>query len=137
MALTIWMNTSKAPIPTNAASFNPRLYIQSPSNGRVVASPDQPYYTMGQVITLTAIPDTGQNFLGWGGAATGTKTSIALVMSTNQTVSPEWRLLKGILRWFLRLLAIAFHDHFVARFGKQAKVFGSPFYGAQIGRAHV
>src|ERR1017187_7625487 len=92
MALTIWMNTSKAPIPTNAASFNPRLYIQSPSNGRVVASPDQPYYTMGQVITLTAIPDTGQNFLGWGGAATGTKTSIALVMSTNQTVSPEWRL---------------------------------------------
>jgi hypothetical protein len=76
--------------PTNAASFNPRLYIQSPSNGRVVASPDQPFYTMGQVITLTAIPDTGQDFLGWGGAATGTKTSIALVMSTNQTVSASF-----------------------------------------------
>jgi hypothetical protein len=77
-------------LPNNANSYNPRLYIQSPSNGRVVASPDLPYYTMGQVVTLTAIPDTGQDFLGWGGAATGTKTSIALVMSANETVSASF-----------------------------------------------
>jgi List-Bact-rpt repeat protein len=76
--------------PTNAASFDPRLYIQTPSNGRMVASPDLPYYTMGQVVTLTAIPDNGQDFLGWSGAATGTKTSIALVMSTNETVSASF-----------------------------------------------
>src|ERR1039458_6438794 len=41
-------------------------------------------------------------------------------------------LIKDILRWFLRLLAIAFHDHFVARFGKQAEVFGSSVYGARF-----
>jgi hypothetical protein len=66
------------------------LYIQKPSNGRVVASPDQSYYTNGQVVTLTAIPDTGQSFLGWSGAATGTKTSITLVMTSHKTVSASF-----------------------------------------------
>jgi hypothetical protein len=77
-------------LPNNAGSYNPRLYIQKPSNGRVVASPDQSYYTNGQVVTLTAIPDTGQSFLGWSGAATGTKTSITLVMTSHKTVSASF-----------------------------------------------
>ena len=45
----------------------------------------------------------------------------------------EWRLIKGMLRWFLRLLPAAFDDHLVARFGEQAKVFGSSFHGARFG----
>ena len=77
-------------IPNNANSFNPRLSIQKPNNGRVVASPDQPYYSMGQVVTMTAIPDTSQDFLGWSGAATGTKSSIALVMNSHKTVSASF-----------------------------------------------
>ena len=35
--------------------------------------------------------------------------------------SSEWRLLKGMFRWFF---PVAFHAHFGARCGEQAKVFG-------------
>jgi len=72
--------------PTNAASFDPRLYIQT-ANGRVVASPDLPYYTMGQSVTLTAIPDPRQMFLGWSGSVTGTVSPITFAMNTNLTVT--------------------------------------------------
>jgi hypothetical protein len=50
-----------------------------------------------------------------------------------QRVSPEWRLVKGMVRWFLRLLPAAFDEHFVARFGEQAKVLGAAFHGAWFG----
>lgn len=76
--------------PNNAASFDPRLYITQNPGGQVFASPDEPYYTMGQVVTLTAIPDAGQSFLGWSGAATGTKTNVALVMNAHRTVSASF-----------------------------------------------
>src|SRR5579859_5603028 len=56
--------------PTNSLSFNPRLTIQ-PSRGRVFASPDLPYYTNGQNVNLSTIPDTGNLFLGWSGSVTG------------------------------------------------------------------
>ena len=71
--------------PTNPRSYDPRLHIQA-SFGSVVASPDLPYYTMGQVVTLTAIPDPGQMFLGWGGSASGTNATISLAMNSNSTV---------------------------------------------------
>jgi hypothetical protein len=72
--------------PTNALSFNPRLYITTPAGGQVYATPYQPYYTNGQVITLTAIPDDGLSFLGWTGAVTGVKSPIAVVMNAHKTV---------------------------------------------------
>ena len=72
--------------PTNALSFDPRLYLQS-VNGTVSAVPNQPYYLMGQIITLSAIPDAGQTFLGWGGDIAGAKTSISLVMNTNKSIT--------------------------------------------------
>jgi len=77
--------------PTNAASFDPRLHIQT-ANGTVLVSPNLPYYTMGQIVTLTAIPDPNQSFLGWTGGAIGTKFSISLVMSTNRTVTASFGL---------------------------------------------
>jgi len=78
--------------PTNPNSYDPRLHIQQANLGTLVASPAQPYYTMGQVITLTAVPNPGQMFLGWGGSATGTKSTIALVMNSNTTVSANFGL---------------------------------------------
>lgn len=70
--------------PTNPNSYDPRLHIQA-SLGMVVASPNQPHYTKGQHVTLTAIPNSGQMFLGWSGSATGTNSTISLVMNSNST----------------------------------------------------
>ena len=71
--------------PTNPNSYDPRLCILA-SLGRVIASPAQPYYTMGQIVTLTAIPNSGQMFVGWGGSASGTNSTISFTMSSNSTV---------------------------------------------------
>jgi hypothetical protein len=78
-------------LPNNAASYNPRLYVQS-LHGYVVASPAQPYYTMGQVVTLTAIPDSGQTFLGWIGDGSGPKPVLSLLMNSHKTIGATFGL---------------------------------------------
>jgi hypothetical protein len=83
--------------PTNALSFNPRLHLQAAKgSGQVIASPDLPYYTMGQLVTLTAIPDDGQGFAGWSGAITGAKSTVALIMSTNESVTANFGFPLGV-----------------------------------------
>jgi hypothetical protein len=72
--------------PTNPASYDPRLYILPSSLGTVVASPASPYYTMGESVALTAIPNSGQQFLGWSGPASGTNSTISLIMNSNSTI---------------------------------------------------
>src|SRR5579864_3388905 len=72
--------------PTNRASFNPRLFVQA-ARGSVTVNPSQPYYTNGQLVTLTAFPEAGQGFVGWSGAATGNKPSISLLMTTNKSIT--------------------------------------------------
>jgi hypothetical protein len=71
--------------PADPTSYNPRLRIRT-AHGQVIASPAQPYYTMGQLVQLTAIPDPGQEFVGWSGAVTGEKTNIWIVMDRHKTV---------------------------------------------------
>jgi hypothetical protein len=81
--------------PTNPKSFDPRLYIQA-AHGNVMVSPDLPYYTMGQLVTLTAIPDPGQEFVEWSGAVKGTKSSIVLLMNTNESVTATFGFPLGV-----------------------------------------
>ena len=81
--------------PANPNSYDPRLYIQT-VRGSVTASPAQPYYTMGQAVTLTAIPDPGEMFLGWSGSASGTKSSISLIMNSMGTVTAGFGMPLGI-----------------------------------------
>jgi hypothetical protein len=77
--------------PADPTSYNPRLRIQT-AHGQVVSSPAQPWYTVGQVVQLTAIPDSGQMFLGWSGAVTGVKTNIWVVMDGHKTVTASFGL---------------------------------------------
>jgi len=81
--------------PTNPRSFDPRLTILT-AHGTVTVSPDLPYYTMGQVVTLTAVPDPGEEFVDWGGAVTGTKPAIALFMNTNESVTATFGFPLGV-----------------------------------------
>jgi hypothetical protein len=81
--------------PANPNSYDPRLYIQT-IRGTVAAVPAQPYYTVGQVVTLTAIPDPGEMFLGWSEGASGTKSSISLLMASNETIAASFGLPLGV-----------------------------------------
>jgi hypothetical protein len=71
--------------PTNAASFNPRLVVES-AHGTVSVAPLQPYYSIGQFVTLTGLPDPGHEFTGWRGSVTGTKPQITVLMDTNKSI---------------------------------------------------
>jgi hypothetical protein len=81
--------------PTNRLSFNPRLFVRA-ARGSVLVSPSQPYYTNGQLISLTAIPDAGQGFVGWSGAVTGNKPTVSLFMNTNETVTANFGFPLGV-----------------------------------------
>lgn len=47
-----------------SSSVNPRLMIIS-DYGEVFATPNQPFYTNGQTVTLTGVPDPGLQFIGY------------------------------------------------------------------------
>ena len=76
--------------PADSTSFNPRLHIQNVQRGRIFASPDQAYYTNGQIVTLTAIPNDGEAFVAWGGSAKGIKPALSLLMDGHKTVSANF-----------------------------------------------
>jgi len=54
-------------LPKSFNSANPRLTIIS-DRGQVFVTPNLPYYTNGQTVSLLAVPDPGQEFLGFLGA---------------------------------------------------------------------
>jgi hypothetical protein len=93
-ACTLTMNGDK----TVSASFGapPRLTVQPPSNGRVsgggINCPGTCTATFrpGESVTLTARPNGGFSFLGWGGSCSGTGTTCTLRMNGDKNVSASF-----------------------------------------------
>jgi hypothetical protein len=76
--------------PADRTSFRPRLIILA-TNGVVSISPPGTNFVMGTSVTLTATPNAGYNFLGWTGATSGVANPLLLVMNTNKTLVPRFR----------------------------------------------
>jgi hypothetical protein len=74
--------------PTNATSLFPRLTVQA-YRCTVAISPLLEKYTNGQVVLLTATPDTGQSFILWTGATNSTSLVVAVTMTTNKSVTAQ------------------------------------------------
>ena len=55
--------------------------------GTVTKAPEQASYQSGTVVTLTAIPDSGKQFIQWGGDASGTNPVTQIVMTKNMVVT--------------------------------------------------
>ena len=53
------------------------------AGGTVSRSPDKPAYAVGEIVTLTAVPATGYNFINWTGGATGIQLSTTITMNSN------------------------------------------------------
>jgi hypothetical protein len=91
---TLTMNGDK----TVSASFGapPRLTVTPPSNGTVsgggINCPGTCTATFnpGQSVTLTARPNGGFSFLGWGGSCSGTRTTCTLTMNGDKNVSASF-----------------------------------------------
>jgi uncharacterized repeat protein (TIGR02543 family) len=58
--------------------------------GSVDRAPDLPSYSCGQTVTVTAVPDPGQEFTGWTGDATGTTNPLVLAMTADRTLEAHF-----------------------------------------------
>lgn len=76
------------------ASFAPltthTLTLQSDGPGSVVPDPDQALYTLGETVTLTAVPDPGFRFAGWSGDLSGDANPAQLPITGDLTVSARF-----------------------------------------------
>jgi uncharacterized repeat protein (TIGR01451 family) len=63
------------------------LTVNTLGSGNVTKNPNQPTYHYGDVITLTATPNPGWAFSGWGGDLTGSFNPITISINTNQVVT--------------------------------------------------
>lgn len=63
------------------------LVLTQPSNGSISAEPEIGPYTAGTEVTLTATANTGYDFAGWSGDATGTVNPLVLTMDEDKNVS--------------------------------------------------
>jgi hypothetical protein len=63
------------------------LAVQSVGAGNVERAPYANTYTNAGLVTLTAMPEPGQQFLGWTGAATGTNNPLVVTLNSNKVVT--------------------------------------------------
>lgn len=55
--------------------------------GTVTKSPPGPNYPAGEVVTLSAVPDSGKRFVSWGGDASGTDPQIEIEVTANLSIT--------------------------------------------------
>jgi len=68
-----------------------KINISKNGKGTVTADPSASSYGSGTVVTLTATPDPGQPWVGWGGACSGTSPTCTLTMTSDQNVTANFR----------------------------------------------
>jgi hypothetical protein len=66
------------------------LTVISDGKGKVTVSPYATRYSAGQIVSLTAVPDPGQTFLGWSGDASGTTNLFSVTMDQNRIVTASF-----------------------------------------------
>jgi large repetitive protein len=71
--------------PTDRTSFKARLTLVY-SHGTVTRNPVATRYVLGTVVTLSAAPDSGYVFMGWGGDTNGLMNPLDITMNTNKTI---------------------------------------------------
>ncbi len=66
------------------------LSVVPSGGGRVTASPRANRYASGSGVTLTALPDAGQDFTGWGGDAGGTANPLTVTLNTSKVIAANF-----------------------------------------------
>ena len=101
----IWNNATDSDIETNPIKTG-MSYVDPPgglypsltftlttsaTNGTVTKSPDQATYAAGSVVSLSATPDAGFMFTGWGGSASGSANPLAITMDGKKTITANFQ----------------------------------------------
>ena len=59
--------------------------------GTITANPNAATYASGTVVVLTATPDPGSPWVGWAGACAGTATTCTLTMTSDKSVTANFK----------------------------------------------
>jgi|GEM_PF-2104200 len=101
----IWNNAKDSDVETNPLEIG-MSYVDPPGglypvptyslgvsavNGSVVKSPDAARYDANTVVSLTATPNVGHEFVGWSGDASGSANPVSVTMNSNKTVVALFR----------------------------------------------
>lgn len=89
--LTVTMNSDKN-ITANftAIPVNTFTLTVTAVNGSVAKNPNQPTYASGSTVQLTATPNSGFNFTGWSGDATGSANPLTVTMNANKNITANF-----------------------------------------------
>jgi hypothetical protein len=68
-----------------------KISIGKTGKGTVTANPSAASYVAGTVVTLTATPDPGAPWIGWAGACTGAASTCTLTMTSNMSVTANFK----------------------------------------------
>lgn len=68
-----------------------KISVSLNGKGSVSASPAASSYPAGAVVTLTATPDAGSPWTGWGGACSGLDSTCTLTLNANASVTANFR----------------------------------------------
>lgn len=79
---------------TDSVEVEYSLAVASSGQGTVQINPNKPTYQNGEIVTLTAIPDSGYQFAGWSGDASGTANPIQITMDSNKSVTTFFELVE-------------------------------------------
>jgi uncharacterized repeat protein (TIGR02543 family) len=77
-------------VASSAGLMTHTVTINTSGNGSVHQDPDQVTYTLGTVVTLTAIPDPGSVFTGWTGHLTGTTNPYSITITGDITATAHF-----------------------------------------------
>ena len=66
------------------------LTVNVGSNGSVTISPNQPSYSAGTVVTVTATPNAGYNFSGWSGGIISTANPLLVTMTSDIAITASF-----------------------------------------------
>lgn len=66
------------------------LTVKLSGQGSVEKQPDKAFYMPGEVVKLTAVPETGWRFLNWSGSLTGNTNPASITMNNDKTVTANF-----------------------------------------------
>jgi Divergent InlB B-repeat domain len=80
------ISASFLPLPAGRVA----LTVVPDGNGKVSVGPRANLFSIGQTVTNTALPDPGQEFLGWTGDAQGLENPLVLAMDQSKNITARF-----------------------------------------------
>ena len=84
---TVVMDDNKVITAVFAEDIPQTLTTNTVGNGTLLVNPNQAQYSLGDNVTVTAVPDSGYIFTGWSGDLTGTTNPAVIMMDSNKTIT--------------------------------------------------